>query len=83
MCDLRLKTRISTGEVPKPRNDGLATPNEAGEDCSGAGPYTHAGDWDLNGDGVFNLIDYSCDDRVQTDSPNGVGPAGMFEPRTC
>ena len=81
MSDLRRKTRISTGEVPKPRNDGLATPNEAGEDCSGAGPYSHAGDWDLNGDGVFNLIDYSCDDRVQTDSPNGVGPAGMFEPQ--
>ena len=81
MSDLRRKTRISTGEVPKPRNDGLATPNEAGEDCSGAGPYSHDGDWDLNGDGVFNLIDYSCDDRVQTDSPNGVGPAGMFEPQ--
>ena len=26
-----------------------------GEDCSGAGPYDNAGDWDLNGDGVFNL----------------------------
>jgi hypothetical protein len=81
MSDLRRKTRISTGEVPKPENDGLGTPNEAGEDCSGAGPYSHDGNWDLNGDGVFNLIDYSCDDRVQADSPNGVGPAGMFEPQ--
>jgi len=81
MTDLREKTRINQGEVPKPRNDNLASPNEAGEDCSGAGPYDNAGNWDLNGDGVFNLIDYSCDNRVQTDSPNGVGPAGMFEPQ--
>ena len=81
MTDLRKKTRISKGEVPKPRNDELGTPNESGEDCSGTGPYDNAGEWDLNGDGVFNLIDYSCDDRVQADSPNGVGPAGMFEPQ--
>jgi hypothetical protein len=81
MNDLRKKTRISTGEAPKPRNDGLASANEAGEDCSGAGPYTHSGEWDLNGDGVFNLIDYSCDDRVQTDTPLGAGPPGMFEPQ--
>ena len=81
MSDLRKKTRISTGEAPKPRNDGLATPNESGEDCSGSGPYSHAGEWDLNGDGVFNLIDYSCDDRVQADTAKGVGPPGMFEPQ--
>jgi len=81
MSDLRKKTRISTGEAPKPRNDGLATANEPGEDCSGSGPYSHAGEWDLNGDGVFNLIDYSCDDRVQADTPKGVGPPGMFEPQ--
>ena len=81
MNDLRMKTRISTGEAPKPENDGLATPNEPGEDCSGAGPYDNAGDWDLNGDGVFNLRDYSCDGSVQADTPKGVGPAGMFEPQ--
>jgi RTX calcium-binding nonapeptide repeat (4 copies) len=81
MNDLRMKTRISKGEAPKPRNDGLGTPNETGEDCSGSGPYTHPGDWDLNGDGVFNLLDYSCDDRVAADSPKGVGPPGMFEPQ--
>jgi len=81
MGDLRMKTRISTGEAPKPRNGGLATAHEAGEDCSGAGPYTHAGEWDLNGDGVFNLRDYSCDDRVSTDTPKGVGPPGVFEPQ--
>ncbi|GIK77928.1 MAG: hypothetical protein BroJett022_16180 [Actinomycetes bacterium] len=81
MNDLRAKTRISAGEAPAPRNDGLAPANEPGEDCGPGGPYTHAGDRDLNGDGVFNLLDYSCDDRVRPDTPRGVGPAGMLEPQ--
>ena len=79
MIDLRFKTRISTGETPVPRNDGLATPNEPGEDCSGAGPYDAAvadlGGYDLNGDGVFNILDYACDNRVDPDPARGVGPA--------
>ncbi len=81
MEDLRFKNRLNEGELEPPRNDGLGTPHVAGEDCSGSGPYSHAGDWDLNGDAVFNLLDYSCDNRVQTDTPKGVGPAGMFEPQ--
>ncbi len=80
MSDVRFKTRISKGEAKVPENDGLATPHVDGEDCSPSGPYTHDGNWDLNGDGVFNLLDYSCDDRVQTDTPHGAGPPGMFEP---
>jgi Ca2+-binding RTX toxin-like protein len=80
MEDIRFKTRLSRAELPQPRNDGLATPNEPGQDCSGAGPYDGTG-YDLNGDAVFNLLDYSCDNRVQVDSPNGVGPAGMLEPQ--
>ncbi len=81
MADLRKKTRLNRGELPKPRNDGLATANEPGADCSGAGPYTNAGAWDLNGDGVFNLIDYGCDGRVERDTAKGVGPPGVFEPQ--
>src|SRR3712207_1180015 len=42
MIDLRFKTRISRGETPVPRNDGLGAPNEPGEDCSANGPYTAA-----------------------------------------
>lgn len=80
MADLRKKTRLNQGEVPKPRNDGLATPNEPGADCSGGGPFTNAGAWDLNGDGAFNVIDYACDDRVDQDTPKGVGPPGVLEP---
>ena len=81
MTDLRFKTRLSRGELPQPRNDGLATSHEPGQDCSGGGPFSHAGEWDLNGDAVFNVLDYACDNRVQVDSPNGVGPAGMLEPQ--
>ena len=80
MNNLRFKTWINPGETPAPRNDGLATPNEPGEDCSPAGPYDGTGD-DLNGDGVFNLLDYACDNRVAVDPPLGVGPAGMLDPQ--
>ena len=81
MSDLRKKTRLNEGELPKPRNDALASPNEPGENCSGAGPYVNSGDYDLNADGVFNIVDYACDDRVQRDTPKGVGPPGVLEPQ--
>ncbi|HEV3000562.1 MAG TPA: S8 family serine peptidase [Solirubrobacteraceae bacterium] len=29
--------------------------------------------YDLSGDGVFNVLDYACDERVDADPPNGVG----------
>lgn len=78
MIDLRLKTRINRGETPVPRNDGLAKPNEPGEDCSGSGRYdptkTGLGGYDLNRDGVFNVLDYACDRRVDPDPARGVGP---------
>ncbi len=80
MNDLRFKTRLSQGELPVPQNDGLATPNVPGEDCSPPGDYNAVGSYDLN-DGVFNLRDYSCDGRVAVNSPRGVGPAGLFEPQ--
>ncbi|HEX8123381.1 MAG TPA: S8 family serine peptidase [Solirubrobacteraceae bacterium] len=30
--------------------------------------------YDISGDGVFNLLDYACDERVDPDPPHGVGP---------
>jgi hypothetical protein len=80
MRNLRFKTWINPGEAPAPRNDGLATPNEPGEDCTAAGPYDGSGH-DLNSDGVFNLLDYACDDRVAVDPALGVGPAGLLDPQ--
>ena len=78
MNDLRFKTRVSRGETPVPRNDNLATPNEPGENCTPAGPYDEATagleGYDLNSDGVFNILDFACDDRVDPDPALGVGP---------
>ena len=85
MRNLRLTTAINPGEAKQPRNDGLSPANEPGEDCSPSGPYQGSpagGDpHDLNADGVFNLLDYACDDRVQVDTPKGVGPPGLLEPQ--
>ncbi|MEA2526977.1 MAG: hypothetical protein QOF73_4204 [Thermomicrobiales bacterium] len=85
MRNVRFKTALNPGEAKLPRNDGLATPNEPGEDCSPTGPYDGpqpgGPSHDLNGDGLFNILDYACDNRVLVDTPSGVGPAGMLEPQ--
>jgi hypothetical protein len=80
MTDLRFKVRLNAGELPTPSNDGLATPNLTGENCLAGTPYSHSGQDDLNGDGVFNLRDFSCDNRVSPNPPLNVNP-GMFEPQ--
>ena len=55
-------------------------------DCADyAGPAAR----DLNGDGVFNVLDYACDSRVERDpaaraalgEPRGVGPATLLDPQ--
>jgi hypothetical protein len=56
------------GELPAPRHD-LSTGVVAGVDCSKyraatGGDYNAHGDYDVNGDGVFNVLDYACDSRV-------------------
>ena len=82
MNDLRMKTRISTGEAAEAAERRPRDAERAGEDCSGAGPYDNARDWDLNGDGVFNLRDYSLRrPRPGRHRRSGVGPPGMFEPQ--
>ncbi len=80
MNDLRFKTRLNGGELPTPQRNELATPNEPGTDCSPSGPFTHAGEDDLNGDGVFNLRDYACDSRVSPGPADNVNP-DLFEPQ--
>ena len=85
MRNLRFTTALNPGEAKMPRNDALATPNEPGQDCSGTGPYDGPApggpSHDLNGDGAFNLLDYSCDNRVLVNTPKGVGPADLLEPQ--
>jgi hypothetical protein len=84
MADLRKTTRLSARELPSPRAD-RATSLEEGEDCK----RYRAGRDDANGDGVFNVIDFSCDRRVEADPAErrralkglGDGPADVLDPQ--
>jgi uncharacterized repeat protein (TIGR01451 family) len=79
MADLRRKTRLIKGELPTPRHD-RSTSLEPGVNCA-----SFADADDANGDGVFNVIDYACDSRVDRDPALrgglGVGPADMLDPQ--
>jgi Subtilase family/Thrombospondin type 3 repeat len=81
MANVRFKVWLNRGELPTPntgRNDGGSTTESlVGTDCAG---YT-AGNYDANDDGVFNLRDYACDDRVNVADSRRVGPAGMLVPQ--
>ena len=77
MADLSRKTRISRGETPVPQVD-AGPALEPGADCA---TFLGAGR-DRNGDGVFNIVDYACDNRVRDayDDPRNVNP-DVFEPQ--
>ena len=75
MLDLRRKMRLTRGEVPTP-NANRSTPLEAGANCS-----TYTAQDDANGDGVFNVVDFACDSRVERD-PAQRGGVGVGR-RTC
>jgi hypothetical protein len=76
MRNVRLTTHLNPGELPAPRADLGASPNEPGVDCSG---FDRPGD-DVNGDGLFNLLDFACDSRISPAAARNVNP-GMFEPQ--
>lgn len=78
MKDLRLKVRLSKGELPKPRADRAEPTDAASPPC--ATLRSRAGSWDLNGDGVFNVLDYACDARVDPAPPRGVGAVENGKP---
>ena len=73
MRDIRLKTRISRGELPAP-NAGRSVPLEPGADCAAYAATGPGDSRDLNNDGVVNILDYACDTRVQASPVNGDGP---------
>ncbi|MGH2957948.1 MAG: S8 family serine peptidase [Solirubrobacterales bacterium] len=75
MENLRLKTWLNGGELPAP-NANRGTSLLGG----GCGGYTPGVD-DANGDAVFNLADFACDDRVNVTDPRRVGPGGMLTPQ--
>ena len=70
MHNLRYKTRLNQGEVPRPQGPCSSPP--------GGDPY------DCNGDHVFNLEDYEDDPRVQAVVDGGAprnGPSMMMTPQ--
>jgi hypothetical protein len=91
MSDLRDKIRLNQGELPAPRHD-LTTALVPGLDCSrfraaGGGDFNAHGDYDVDGDGVFNVLDYACDSRVAAVLDGGSdrhalrhGPPGFLTP---
>src|SRR3954447_24287093 len=77
MTDLRFKVRLNKGELPAPENSHSAL--VSGADCS---TFTASG-YDINDDGVFNLLDYACDARVASQglgNPLRHGPDGYLTP---
>lgn len=91
MTDLRDKVRLNQGELPAPRHD-LTVPLVPGVRCATYGTATGGdfnphGHYDINHDGVLNVLDYACDARVAHVVNGGSvrhalrhGPAGMLTP---
>jgi Subtilase family/FG-GAP-like repeat len=69
MKDLRAKTRLNRGELSVPLHD------RAAPACA-----SFTDDWDANGDGVFNVLDYACDSRVDPAPALGDGPVEDGQP---
>jgi Subtilase family len=91
MTDLRDKVHLNQGELPAPRHD-LAASLISGVTCSSyhsatGGDFNRRGNYDVNHDGVFNLLDYACDSRVGAVVNGGSarhalrhGPPGFLTP---
>ena len=91
MSDLRAKVRLNQGELPAPRHD-LTTPLVAGVRCASfhaatGGDHNPRANYDVNRDGVFNVLDYACDARVAKVVTGGSarhalrhGPPGVLTP---
>ncbi len=91
MRDLRAKVKLNQGELPAPRRD-ITTSLVPGLHCATfsaatGGDYNPRGHYDINGDGVFNTLDYACDSRVAAvvNGPSPLhalrhGPPGFLTP---
>ena len=76
MNQLRKKVRINRGELPYPEVSGPSL--DPGADCT---TYHQSGTtWDVNNDGVFNVMDYACDPRVTVHGGPRHGPDGVLTP---
>jgi hypothetical protein len=83
MRNVRKKTHLNAGELPTP-NHARTAALEPGVTCSS---YRDADD--ANGDGVFNIVDFACDDRVESSGdarvarsqPRGNGRDELLDPQ--
>src|SRR3954447_11086389 len=71
LADIRLKTKLNAGELPLPSADRATSTDPLVPDC--AALRAREGRRDLNGDGVYNILDYACDSRVDPAPAKGVG----------
>ncbi|MEA2373945.1 MAG: hypothetical protein QOD53_408, partial [Thermoleophilaceae bacterium] len=74
--DLRYKVKLNKGELPVPDVTG---PDLIPDDPSVVCPNYNA-TYDANGDGIFNLKDYACDNRIDLTDTRRDGPANLFTP---
>jgi hypothetical protein len=84
MTEVRKKVRLNQGELPAPLHDRVPS-LESGVSCASyvdatGGDYNAAGNYDVNNDGVFNVLDYACDHRVTITDPRRHGPANVLTP---
>src|SRR3954452_7685882 len=75
MADTRKKIRLNKGELPVP-NTARTAALEPGVSCAS---YTGDG-YDRDANGVFNVLDYACDDRVELGAPHNVN-SDLLEPQ--
>jgi hypothetical protein len=79
MANERFKVWLNKGELPTPNvglNDaGSTTESLLGTDCA-----SYTAQDDANGDGVFDLRDFACDDRIDLSDPRRSGPSGFLTP---
>src|SRR3954453_18410134 len=76
--DVRLHVRLNKGEPPVPIDDRASSTDDLVPNCGALA--ARAGERDLNGDGVFNILDYACDSRVDPAPVHGVGPTVNGKP---
>ena len=74
---LRLQVHLNTGELPVP-NHNLASPVSDAGTVPGGSCSNMANAYDANNDGVVNVADYVCDDRVSTTWSGRHGPPGLL-----
>jgi hypothetical protein len=79
MANERFKVWLNKDELPTPNvglNDaGSTTESLLGTDCA-----TYTSQDDADGNGVFDLRDYACDDRIDLSDPRRSGPSGYLTP---